>query len=419
MNKTALTVSIASLCVAAATLVLVAVAHQRAGAGPDAGGAWTAEMQRELATKLKSAGLPRQAAREYEQYLRGARLEPKQLAGLCYSIGKMCMEAGDYEKALAWLYRVELIDPKTGLKAELGSSIINCLERTGRHSAAEYALAKHSSSSADTAARPGATVIAEIGNDKVYLEDVNDAFDHLPDWMRRQFESRQSKTEFAKKYIADELLYRKALKMELDKDAAVRKQVRMAERELLVNRVLESELKDKLTADEDDLKNFYAAHTADYEQQEAVRVSLIEAVNREAADKIYNELEGGREFAAYARDISLHKATAANGGLFPGWVRRGADDLGIGNAATVTQALFSAKKGDLVKPVQAGESWYVFRIEDRRPAKTATYDEVRERVQNDYAMQKLKTSYKALLDQILKSADVKLHLEALSAGDKK
>jgi len=418
MNRSSLIISIASLCIAAAALVLVYTSSQRAGAGMSSAQSWTPENQRELANKLKSAGLPRQAAQEYEQYLHSARLEPKQLAGLCYSIGKMCMEAGDYEKALAWLYRVELIDPKTSLKAELGSSIINCLERTGRHSAAEYALAKRSSAEGD-ATRSSGTVVADIGSDKVYLEDVNEAFDSLPDWMRKQFEGGKSKAEFAKKYIADELLYRKALKMELDKDAGVRKQLRMAQRELMVNRVLESELKDKLKVEEDDLKNFYEAHKADYEQKEAVKVSLIEAVNKEAADKICKELKGGRDFSSYAREISLNKNTAKDGGRFAGWVRKGEDDLGIGSPEAVAQALFSAKKGELLEPVQAGESWFVFRIDEMRTAQPTTYDEAKERVKNDYSMKKLKASYQALLDQILKSSDVKLHLEALEAVEKK
>ena len=110
------------------------------------------------------------------------------------------MEAGDYEKALAWLYRVELADPQTNLKAELGSSIINCLERTGRHSAAEYALAKRTSAT-DNATRTSGTVVAEIGNDKVYLEDVNEAFDNLPDWMRKQFESKKQKLNSQKNIL--------------------------------------------------------------------------------------------------------------------------------------------------------------------------------------------------------------------------
>ena len=58
-------------------------------------------------------------------------------------------------------------------------------------------------------------------------------------------------------------------------------------------------------------------------------------------------------------------------------------------------------------------------IDETRPAQAATYNEVKDRVKNDYSMQKLKSSYQALLDQILKSSDVKLHLEAVTGEQKK
>ncbi len=142
-------------------------------------------------------------------------------------------------------------------------------------------------------------------------------------------------------------------------------------------------------------------------------------MNREAADKIYKELKGGRDFSAYAKEISLHKNTAKDGGRFPTWVRRGEDDLGIGSTEAVGKVLFNAKQGELTQPVQAGENWFVFRIEDTRAAQPTTYDEAKERVKNDYSMQKLKSSYQSLLEQTLKSSDVKLHLEAVTGEQKK
>ena len=55
MNKPSLIISIASLCVAIAALLLVYTAGVRTATTV----AWTAESQRELANKLKSAGLAR------------------------------------------------------------------------------------------------------------------------------------------------------------------------------------------------------------------------------------------------------------------------------------------------------------------------------------------------------------------------
>ncbi|MEI6127959.1 MAG: peptidyl-prolyl cis-trans isomerase, partial [Pseudomonadota bacterium] len=243
--------------------------------------------------------------------------------------------------------------------------------------------------------------------------------DSMPDWMRKQFEGKQAKAEFVKKYIADELFYRKSLKLGYDKDPDVLKKVKAAEKELMVNKVLESELKDKIKIEDEDVKNFFAAHAADYEQKEAVKVSLIKAGMKEIADRVITDVKAGKDFNALARKISLDTASAKDGGRFPGWVRKGEDDLGIGDVEKISSALFGKKPGEILPPFEAGGSFYVFRIDETRPLKMPPFDEVKEKVKNDYYMQKLKASYQGLLDQILKSSDVKLYLDAAAGEVKK
>jgi parvulin-like peptidyl-prolyl isomerase len=322
------------------------------------------------------------------------------------------MEAGQYEKALSWFYRVEIADPETTLKADVGSKIINCLERTGKYHAAEYALSKRASHEKESRQK-GGKVAAEIAGEKIYLEDINDALDSMPEWIRKQFEGKEKKTEFLKKYVADELFYRKAIKLEYDKDPEVRRKLANIEKELLVNKVLEEEFKDKIKIEEDDLQNFFEAHKQDYLRKEAVKVSLIKAGMKEIADKITENLKSGKDFNQLAREISLDKETAENGGKFSGWVRKGEDDLGIGNTDEVSRVLFTTKKGKITTPVEAGGYYYIFRVDEKRPAKMPTFKESMERVKNDYYMQKLKISYQNLLDQILKSSEVKLYPEAV------
>jgi len=415
MTKTAIAVVFCGL-----GLALAAVGLAWQALGPTAGQrltgmAWTPEQQRELAGRLKGAGLVAQAIQEYEAYVRTAALDSRQLANLCYTIGTMYMEAGSYEEALAWLYRVEIADPSTPLKTELGSKIINCLERTGKYSAAEYALSKRAAGQSESAAE-GGIVVAEIGNDKIYRTEVEEALDSLPAWMRAQFEGQGKKLDFLKKYVADELLYRKALKLEHDKDPEVRTRIEQFRREMLINRILEQELKDKAEAAPDDLRNFFEAHRQNYIQKEAVRVRLIKIGLPEAVATIQAQLQADKDFAALAREVSLDNQTAANGGLVKGWIRKGEDDLGIGNADAVSRVLFSTQKGKTTPPVEAGGYHYIFLIEDTRPEQTPAFEQVAEQVQNDYRMQKLSASYQQLLEQMLKVSDVKLHPEKLVGG---
>ncbi len=413
MNRSALILSCVSVLLALGVVFL----GYKLGGGPlqqpAAQTSWSAENQRTLANKLKSQGLTNEAIEAYEHYALTAQLDPKQLANVSYAIGKLYMDSGQYEKALGWFYRTEIADPQTPLKAELGSKVINCLERSGKYNAAEYALGRRTSIN-KTDRKTGTQVVAEVAGEKIYIEDIHEAIDSMPEWMRKQFESRERKAEFLRKYVADELLHRKAIKLEFDKDPAVRKQMKKVEREMLVNKVVEQELKDKITIEKADLQNYFKAHQDRYLQKAAVKVSLIKAGLKEVADKIMEELSGGKDFHDMARSISLDNATAANGGRYTRWVRKGEDDLGIGNVKKVSEALFAAETGTITQPIEAGGYYYIFKIDKKRAAKMPSFQEVAERVQNDYYMEKLKAAYQKLLDQILSSSEVKIHPEVFT-----
>ncbi len=194
MNKTVFVLSFLSICLALGVTLFGLNAIKQ----PSGSGIWTHEQQRALAGKLKGAGLTLEAVKEYEDYLRTAPLDKKQLANLSYTIGKMYMEEGQYEKALSLFYRVEIADPDTDLKTELGLKIINCLERTGKYNAAEYALNKRTSSQDEKKEKTG-QVAAIIGDEKIYVEDVTSSFDAMPEWMRKQVSTKEGKAEYFKK----------------------------------------------------------------------------------------------------------------------------------------------------------------------------------------------------------------------------
>jgi len=412
MNRTAVILSFLSICLALGVTVfgLNAIKH------PVSSGIWTHENQRSLAGKLKSAGLTQEAIETYEDYIKTAPLDNKQLANLSYTIGKMYMEEGKYEKALSWFYRVEITDPLTDLKTELGPKIINCLERTGKYNAAEYALNKRTSNLDEKKDKTG-RIAAIIGEEKIYVEEVNAAFDAMPDWMKKQISTKAGKAEYLKKYVADELFYRKGLKLEYDKDPELRKRLVRAEKELIVNSVLEQEVKDKIKIEDNDIKNFFDANKNKYVEKEAVQVSLIKAGMKQIAEKILEEIKQGKTFETLAEEVSLDKETAGNKGRFKNWVRRGEDDLGIGNAEVVSKALFSAEKGEVTAPIEAGEYYYLFRVEEKRPEKVPPFEDRKEQVQNDYFMEKLQVHYQNLLEQILENSEVKLFPEAFTGGD--
>lgn len=370
---------------------------------------------RELANKLKSVGIAEEAVKQYENYFNTARIDKRTRSNLAYTMGKLYMEESNYEKALSWLYRVDMIDPDTPLKSEVGAKIVNCLETLGKFHAAEYALEARSSLQKNREEElKGGKVVAEIGSRKITLREVDEALDELPPWMKEQFKGKEKKVEFLKKYVADELFYRKAKKLEYGKDGEIRKKTADFMKQLMINKILEEEIRNKIAIEEDDLKNYFKANRDRYKERAQARIRLIKAGMEEIAQNIIKELKKGKDFAELAKDVSLDEESAKRGGEWEGWITEGKDDLGVGNIDEVSKAIFATSPGNISPIVKAGNYCYIFKIEKKKPERMRDYKEVREWVNNDYMNHKMKIAYQNLLKQVLTSSEVKLYPQVIT-----
>jgi len=381
-------------------------------------GSWSAEDQRTLGNKLRSVGLVGEAIDQYEQYLSLSSVPSSSGAAMSYLIGTLYMDQGSYEKALTWLYRSEIQDPEHTVNGERASKIVHCLERLERFSAAQYALDARAglsdgASHGDEAA-VSSRIVARIGDEEISRSELDESFDRLSPWLKERFDSPDKKEEYLRQYVAEELLWRKARELELDKDPAIRTMVEDAERKIVVEALIKEELQDKIVMDENDLKNFFLANQKAYEQKQRAKISLIKSGMIEAARKLYEKLEAGEDFSALAEEFSIHEDTAERGGACRDWVVDGEDTLGIGYVDKVCEAVFSLSEGEISDIVEIGDAYYIFRLDDYQPARERSFEEVQKEVAADYYARKLSSAYEKLLDQVLRTEEVTLYPEQLS-----
>lgn len=249
-----------------AVLAVGALVYVRTGGSARAE---SAEQRRELATRLKAAGALDEAAVQYERYLEQADLDPAERTTIAYSVGSTFLESGQPEKALRWFYEAELTD--TGeLSDELGRKVVHSLERLGRFHAAQSALESRvqlENASTSKVERPtGDPVVARIGKDEIYRSDIERALDELPPELAQSVRTAADRQEFARQYVAEELLWRKARKLEYDRRAEVVRRHEDALRKLAVSRLVEDEVVGKVAVDESDLRNFFQANVERYSQ---------------------------------------------------------------------------------------------------------------------------------------------------------
>ena len=228
----------------------------------------TAERYREVAAKLQAAGALDEAAQMYEAYLRDAEPGDDQRARIAYSLGLNYLESGQYETALRWFYETETLGAGD-LADELSSRIVHCLERLGRHHAAQAALESRARLAPEGVQRPeDDPVVARLGQTEVRRSQVLRTLDSLPPEIATNFATPEGQEELLRKYVADELLWHRAVKLEYDQDPEVKRRQTEVLKQLAVTRFVEREVLEKIQIDESDLQNYFAANRDRYAQKQ-------------------------------------------------------------------------------------------------------------------------------------------------------
>ena len=169
-----------------------------------------------------------------------------------------------------------------------------------------------------------------LGNDLITMEELDEAIDAMPEWMRTAVEDPAQKRAFLEQYVAEELIYQKAKRLELDKDPSVRKQAERATRQLMIQKVLEDEIKAKVKISDDEVDLYYRAHPDRYGEKEAFKIRMMK-VDADRLQRVRQALADGEAFAGLAKTYSSDEATRANGGEVGDWIEEGLDPTGMGD----------------------------------------------------------------------------------------
>ena len=157
----------------------------------------------------------------------------------------------------------------------------------------------------------------------------------------------------------------------------------MTEEDILF-RVRLDQLQQKLTAkitqdakkvNDEDISEYYDKNKKRFAQPERRDLLVVLTKSEAQADKAKAALEDGDSFKQVAKQYSIDEASKAQGGKLPA-VTQGQQEKAFDDA------IFDAKKGELVGPIKTQFGWYVFEVDKVTPASQQTLDESKEAIRN-------------------------------------
>lgn len=240
------------------------------------------------------------------------------------------------------------------------------------------------------------TVIAKFecdGTQQLTLTEIKYELDGLPDFAKEKYKGKAGIEEYVNLMAESRLMLCLAKSMEIDEDVKVIALVRDYQHKVLIDKVTELEINQKLRLTEEDYRRYYEKHKADYFQSEKVRLTCITLQSKELAEQVFQRIQAGEDMGEIATELSDRGELTVGPGSNP----RRPGDTGFFTHASYTEraksfadAAFALEVGEVVKqvfPIKVeGERYFlIFRKEEFREARQPEFEEerLRRRVEKD------------------------------------
>jgi parvulin-like peptidyl-prolyl isomerase len=172
-----------------------------------------------------------------------------------------------------------------------------------------------------------------------------------------------------------------AFEDELKKQELTVAQVRDEIRGKLLSDKIYNAVIGKVQVTDAEISAYYDKHKADYQQTESREVRHILVKKKSLADRIYNELKNGADFAKLAQKYSQDPASKDQGGKFTAYKGK--------TVAPFDKFVFSADTGDLSKPIKTDFGWHVIEVlSDIKPPGVQPLADVRDSISSTLLQQK-------------------------------
>lgn len=352
----------------------------------NSGGLSPAQM-REYAVYLEQKELPDKALGVYQDYLAKAVLTDEERAQVCYSVGKLAADAGQYEDALAYLYQAEILNPQSELSGEVDKLIVSSLERLGRTADLRRELRKRTDVNRDPADLQDETeVLARFNDQVITARDLEQEMERLPAPIREEASDPKSKRQLLENMIAERLLLEKAYRLGLDEDPEIEQQLKELHDSLIVRKLIAGEVQDKLNVTPEEVARFYETEKERLGQPASAQV-VIGRADAPEADFAFDES--------------------------PVKVLQGRPIPGLPASGEAAALIFEMAEGETTLPLEIDGAFYRFQVLSKQPGHVLSLEEARPMIEKMLNAEKEQAAVKSLIEETLRAHDVQIYPERL------
>jgi peptidyl-prolyl cis-trans isomerase C len=272
-------------------------------------------------------------------------------------------------------------------------------------------------------AEQASQVLARVGDRTLTLGDFEAALEHMDQFDRMRYQSPERRKELLAEMIDVMLLADEAREKGYDKDPVTQQEMREILRDAMLKKAREG-VPAPNEIPQDEVRTYFEAHRADFQDPERRRVSAIVLASEATAATVLDAarkatpVQWGELVRGKSVDVGAKAATPADMAGDLGFVSPPGDPRGTNPRIPeeVRVGVFAVEKVGEVLPhvVPSGGKYYVLKLTGRTDAHERTFEEAERQIRVKLAQDKIRAREDALLDDLRKQYPVKIDEAALS-----
>lgn len=240
-------------------------------------------------------------------------------------------------------------------------------------------------------------VLAVVNGNEITQIDLENTISRFPIDKQGYFRSEQGKKQLLDQLISFELIYNDARDNALEDEKEFKQELEKAKKDLLTQFAL-NKVFAKIAIDNKEVQEYYNKNQEKFIEPESVTASHILVNSEEKAKEIADKIKNGLTFEEAAKLYSECPSKKQGGRL--GSFTRGKMVKEFENAA------FTAKIGEVTKPVKTEFGYHLIRVEEKNPQKKMDIKEVASAIRNELITQKQNQAFSSYVGDLYKKYGV-------------
>ena len=244
-------------------------------------------------------------------------------------------------------------------------------------------------------------VLAKVNEAKITAADLKQEIDQLPFHSRAMLQSAQAQGRLLDEMVKRELLLQEAEKRKLASRPEIQARLEETRRSILLNALLMQEIRDKVKADESEVRSYFDKHKDELETSE-IHLKQILLKDPKVAEEVHARLLKKESFEDLARQFSQDKVSARRGGDL-GFVSRGQ------MLPELERVAFSLKPQEISGIIKIPKGYSILKLVERKKTISLNYEEIKDRLQPFAQAEKQRDRLEGWLKELRNGATVKIY----------